>query len=63
MAEQLHKAQTSLSLQNETARHAGRERKSLEEKVKNLKNNLQAAETESRALQVCLKRKKNIKAN
>lgn len=53
MAELLQGAQTSLALQEDAARHAGRERRSLEEEVKQLRSSLQVAEAESRALQVC----------
>lgn len=64
MAEQLHKAQMSLSLQEEASRRTEREKRSLEEEICQLRSTLQAAEAESRALTVCKRqRQKNIKLN
>lgn len=58
MAERLHKAHTSFSLQEEVTRHMEREKRSLEEEVAQFRSNLQAAEAESRELQVCKRRNK-----
>lgn len=60
MAEQLHEARTSLSLQEEVARRTEREKRSLEEEVAQLRITLQAAEAESRALQVCKRQRKSV---
>lgn len=60
MAERLHEAHTSLSLQEEAARHTEREKRSFEEEVAQLRITLQAAEAESRALQVCKRPKKKV---
>ncbi len=53
MAERLHEAHTSLSLQEEVVRRTEREKRILEEEVAQFRTNLQAAEAESRTLQVC----------
>lgn len=53
MADRLHEARTSLSLQEEVVRRAEREKRNLEEEVAQCRTSLQAAEAESRALQVC----------
>lgn len=52
MAEHFHKAQRSLSLQEEVACRTEREKRSFEEEVAQLRASLQAAKVESRALQV-----------
>lgn len=53
MAERLHEAHRSLSLQEEVSHCAEREKRSLEEEVGQLRTSLQAAQAESKALQVC----------
>lgn len=53
MAEDFHKAQRSLSLQEEVACRTEREKRSFEEEVAQLRASLQAAKVESRAQQVC----------
>lgn len=53
MAERLHKAHTSLSLQEEAANRTEREKRGLEEEIAQLRSSLQAAQIESRDLQVC----------
>lgn len=57
MAERLHEVHTSLSLQEEVACRREREKKSVEEEVAQLRTSLQAAEAESRALQVSKRQK------
>lgn len=54
----MHEAHTSLSLQAEVVRRTEREKRNLEEEVAQFRTSLQAAEAESRALQVC-KRKRD----
>lgn len=49
----MHEAHTSLSLQEEVAHRAEREKRSLEEEIAQLRTCLQTAEAECRALQVC----------
>ncbi|KAL1023371.1 hypothetical protein UPYG_G00039950 [Umbra pygmaea] len=51
MSEQLHQAQTSLSLQEEVTSRGDRDRKSLVEEVSRLKSSLQTAEADCRVLQ------------
>ena len=58
MAEQLLEVQTSLSQQEEVACHTEREKRILKEEVVQLRTNLQVAEAECRALQVCKKTKR-----
>lgn len=58
MAERLREAQRSLSLQEEVSRHAETEKRSLEKDVVQLRTSLQAAQAESKALQV--KRDKTV---
>ena len=53
MGERLHEALMSLSLQEEVAHRAEREKRSLEEEIAQLRTCLQTAEAECRALQVC----------
>lgn len=53
MAEGLLEAQRSLSFQEEASHRAETEKRSLEEDVGKLRTSLQAAQTESKALQVC----------
>lgn len=53
MAEEVREAHRSLSLQEEAARRAEREKRSLEEDVAQLKTSLQAAQAENKTLQVC----------
>lgn len=57
MAERLHEAHKSLSVQEEVARRTEREKRNLEEEVAQFRTSLQAAEAESRTLQVCNRRK------
>lgn len=52
MAARLQEAHTSLSLQEEAAQRAEREKRSSEEEAAQLRTSLQAAEAECRALQV-----------
>lgn len=49
----MHEALMSLSLQEEVAHRAEREKRSLEEEIAQLRTCLQTAEAECRALQVC----------
>lgn len=58
MEERLHKAQTSLTLQEEVVHRTEREKKGLEDELAHLKSTLLSAEAESRALRVCRKLKK-----
>lgn len=58
MEERLNQAHASLSLQEEAAHRAEREKRSLEEELAQLRASLQAAQAESRALQV--RKKQNI---
>lgn len=53
MAQQLHDAHTSLSVHEEAACRTKEEKRRVEEEVTQLRLSLQAAEAESRALQVC----------
>lgn len=48
----MHKAKISFSLQEEAAYHTEREKRGLKDEVAQLRTSLQAAQTESRALQV-----------
>lgn len=51
--QQLHKAQTSLSLQQDVSHRTEREKRGLEAELAQLRTSFQAAQAESRALQVC----------
>lgn len=53
MAEGLHEAHRSLSLQEEVIRCRERDKRKLEEEVAQFRTALQASDAESRALQVC----------
>lgn len=53
MAERLHRAHTSFTLQEEVASRTEKEKRSLEEQVAQFKTSLLAAESKSRAWQVC----------
>lgn len=53
----MHEAHTSLSLQEEVAHRAEREKRSLEEEIAQLRTCLQTAEAECRALLVCIRQK------
>lgn len=53
MARQLHKVQTSLTLQQDVAHCKEKESRNLEGQLAQLKTSLQASQTKCRSLQVC----------
>lgn len=57
----MHEAHTSLSLQEEEAHRAEREKRSLEEEIAQLRTCLQTAEAECRAMQVCKRQRDKYK--